>query len=205
MFSLHSGQAFAERVVRHLGTPDETVLATLYAGDLAHELGFLDGMPRHASLVATSPGLRFFYDGQLEGRRLKAPVQLARWPDEQVDEPIRAMYDRILRFARAPLLHDGVWRLLHVTGAGDHTFNDVVAYRWRSSHALAVVVVNLGRSASQAHVYLGADLLDGDEFDFVDALTDARYRWTRESLVSAGLYVRLAAGGAHLFTVLAQS
>ena len=41
-------------VVRHLGTPDETVLATLYAGDLAHELGFLDGMPRHASLVATS-------------------------------------------------------------------------------------------------------------------------------------------------------
>ena len=158
-----------------------------------------------ASLVATSPGLRFFYDGQLEGRRLKAPVQLARWPDEQVDEPIRAMYDRILRFARAPLLHDGVWRLLHVTGAGDHTFNDVVAYRWRSSHALAVVVVNLGRSASQAHVYLGADLLDGDEFDFVDALTDARYRWTRESLVSAGLYVRLAAGGAHLFTVLAQS
>ena len=42
-------------VVKHLGTPDETVLATLYAGDLAHELGFLDGMPRHASLVATSP------------------------------------------------------------------------------------------------------------------------------------------------------
>jgi CRP-like cAMP-binding protein len=42
-------------VVKHLGTPDETVLATLYAGDLAHELGFLDGMPRYASLVATSP------------------------------------------------------------------------------------------------------------------------------------------------------
>ena len=41
-------------VVKHLGTADETVLATLYAGDLAHELGFLDGMPRYASLVATS-------------------------------------------------------------------------------------------------------------------------------------------------------
>ena len=42
-------------VVRHRGTPDETVLATLRAGDLAHELGFLDGTPRYASLVATSP------------------------------------------------------------------------------------------------------------------------------------------------------
>jgi CRP-like cAMP-binding protein len=42
-------------VVRHRGTPQETVLATLRAGDLAHELGFLDGTPRFASLVATSP------------------------------------------------------------------------------------------------------------------------------------------------------
>ena len=41
-------------VVRHRGTPDETVLATLRAGDLAHELGFLDGTPHYATLVATS-------------------------------------------------------------------------------------------------------------------------------------------------------
>jgi CRP/FNR family transcriptional regulator, cyclic AMP receptor protein len=41
-------------VVRHRGTPAETVLATLRGGDLAHELGFLDGTPRYATLVATS-------------------------------------------------------------------------------------------------------------------------------------------------------
>jgi CRP-like cAMP-binding protein len=41
-------------VVRHAGTPDETLLATLAAGDLAHELGFLDGTPRYASLLAGS-------------------------------------------------------------------------------------------------------------------------------------------------------
>jgi CRP/FNR family cyclic AMP-dependent transcriptional regulator len=40
-------------VVRHRGTPDETVLATLRPGDLAHELGFLDGTPHYATLVAT--------------------------------------------------------------------------------------------------------------------------------------------------------
>ena len=41
-------------VVRHMGTPDETLVATLRAGDFAHELGFLDGVERYASLVAAS-------------------------------------------------------------------------------------------------------------------------------------------------------
>jgi CRP/FNR family cyclic AMP-dependent transcriptional regulator len=39
-------------VVKHRGTPDESLLVTLHAGDLAHELGFIDGTPRNASLVA---------------------------------------------------------------------------------------------------------------------------------------------------------
>ncbi len=42
-------------VIRHPDTPGQTVLATLHAGDFAHELGFLDGTPRYATLVATSP------------------------------------------------------------------------------------------------------------------------------------------------------
>jgi CRP-like cAMP-binding protein len=41
-------------VIRHAGTPDETLLATLGPGDLAHELGFLDGTPRYGTLVAGS-------------------------------------------------------------------------------------------------------------------------------------------------------
>ncbi|MEO8924959.1 MAG: cyclic nucleotide-binding domain-containing protein [Caldimonas sp.] len=39
-------------VLKHAGTPDETLLTTLRPGELAHELGFLDGTPRYASLVA---------------------------------------------------------------------------------------------------------------------------------------------------------
>lgn len=42
-------------VTKHRGTIDESLLATLRAGDLAHELGFLDGTPRNASLVAAEP------------------------------------------------------------------------------------------------------------------------------------------------------
>lgn len=42
-------------VTKHLATPDETLLATLNPGDFAHELGFLDGAQRYASLLASSP------------------------------------------------------------------------------------------------------------------------------------------------------
>ena len=41
-------------VVKHADTPDETLIATLNAGDFAHELGFLDGAQRYASLVAAT-------------------------------------------------------------------------------------------------------------------------------------------------------
>ena len=43
-------------VVKSHATPDEEILVTLHAGDFVHELGFLDGAPRYASLVAASDG-----------------------------------------------------------------------------------------------------------------------------------------------------
>jgi CRP-like cAMP-binding protein len=49
-------------VVRHRGAPGETVLATLRSGDLAHELGFLDGTPRYATLVAAAPARALMLD-----------------------------------------------------------------------------------------------------------------------------------------------
>jgi ribosome-associated toxin RatA of RatAB toxin-antitoxin module/CRP-like cAMP-binding protein len=39
-------------VVKGVGTAEEAVLSTLNVGDFAHELGFLDGAERYASLVA---------------------------------------------------------------------------------------------------------------------------------------------------------
>ena len=41
-------------VVKQHGTPHETLLATLHPGEFAHELGFLDGAERYASLVASA-------------------------------------------------------------------------------------------------------------------------------------------------------
>jgi hypothetical protein len=153
-----------------------------------------------ATLVATLPGLRFFFDGQLEGRRIRTPVQLGRWLEEPVDQPIARLYDRLLRAAGDAVFHEGEWMVLDVSAAGDETFRDLAAYRWRHGASLAVIVVNLGSQTAQAHIPIGDDVVyGGDAFDFEDVLTDTSYRWTRESLVARGLYVRVNAGGAHLF------
>jgi hypothetical protein len=145
--------------------------------------------------------MRFLFDGQQEGRRIKVPVQLGRWPEEPADEAVSALYRRALAFARDQVLHDGEWKLLRVSPAGDPSFADIVAYRWRSAGALAVVIVNLGAATSQAHVDIADDLFPGEVFDFEDRLTNESYRWTRDALLDRGLYVRLEAGRAHLFTV----
>jgi hypothetical protein len=179
------------RLARFLENHDELRSAATFGGLLAGA----------ASLLVSVPGMRFFFDGQLEGRRIKVPVQLGRWPEEPPDEAVCALYRRALAFARDPVLHDGDWKLLRVSPAGDSSFAEIVAYRWRSADSLAVVTVNLGAAMSQAHVEIGGDLFPGEVFDFEDRLTDLSYRWTRDALLDRGLYVRLEAGRAHLFTV----
>jgi hypothetical protein len=179
------------RLARFLENHDELRSAATFGG-------LLTGA---ASLLVSVPGMRFFFDGQLEGRRIKVPVQLGRWPEEPPDEAVCGLYRRALAFARDPVLHDGDWKLLRVSPAGDSSFAEIVAYRWRSADSLVVVTVNLGAAMSQAHVEIGGDLFPGEVFDFEDRLTDLSYRWTRDALLDRGLYVRLEAGRAHLFTV----
>jgi hypothetical protein len=179
------------RLARFLENHDEPRSAATLGGLLAAA----------ASVLVSLPGMRFFFDGQLEGRRIKVPVQLARWPEESPDEALCALYKRALTFARDGVLHEGDWKLLTGSGAGAPSFADIVAYRWRSADALALVTVNLGAATSWAHVEIGGDLFPGEAFDFEDRLTDATYRWTRDALLDRGLYVQLEAGGAHLFNV----
>lgn len=179
------------RLARFLENHDEPRSAATLAGQL----------PAAASLLASLPGMRFFFDGQLEGWHVKAPVQLGRWPDERLDEGVRALYDRVIDFARNELLHEGEWKPLTVAPAGDQSFSDVVAYRWRTASALAVIAANVGDVTSHAHLAISNDLGPGESFDFDDRLTGASYRWTRAALLDRGLYVRLDSGQAHLFTV----
>ena len=185
--------AFSERLARFLENHDEPRSATQFGQRL----------PAAATALATLPGLRFFFDGQIDGARLRAPVQLGRWPDEPVSSGTRELYERLLGAASEDIFHQGEWELLHVAGGGNGTDEHLLAWQWRSEDLRSVVVVNLGDRTSDGHVQLPS-LPEAARWSFTDELTGAEYLWDRQNLVTQGLYVRLAAGRSHVLTMRPQ-
>jgi hypothetical protein len=93
-----------------------------------------------AVLALTLPGLRLLHDGQLEGRRVRVPVQLGRRPPEPADAEMERFYRMLLIELRAPIFHDGDWQLLQPQD-GD-AGSSVIAHCWRLGDDLRVVAVN---------------------------------------------------------------
>jgi hypothetical protein len=65
-----------------------------------------------ASLIATLPGAKLFHQGQFEGKKIKLPVQLGRWPDEPADPGLFEFYRGLMRECKDPAIRRGEWRLL---------------------------------------------------------------------------------------------
>ncbi len=151
-----------------------------------------------AVVMSTVPGLRFYYDGQFEGRRVHAPVQMGIVGDEPVDVRVSDWYRRLLEIVDAPVFHDGEWQLIDI--AGGETARDLAAWSWRGDAERRIVVVNLGTRFSEGHVDVAGLLPPGDDVVFDDLLNDARYPRPRADL-AGGLYVRLEPGAAHIFAL----
>src|SRR6185312_1007565 len=164
---LHADPAYANRLVRFLENHDEPRSAPAFAGRLSAA----------ATIALSLPGMRFLFEGQLEGSEIRTPVQLGRWPAESPVPAIRGLYDRLLRSIDRELFHSGSWRLLDIRSAGDDSYADLVAHEWQLGSDRAVIAANIAGRDAQGLLQL-SPLADGAAFDFVDQLTDNRYRWT---------------------------
>jgi hypothetical protein len=188
---LQADPAYSARLVRFLENHDEERSVTQFG----HRLRAA------AALTFTLPGLRFFFDGQLEGAHVRPPVQLGRWPEDPDRDDIRDLYRRLLAAIDLSLFHDGAWSLLGVDGAGDTTNTDLIACAWHRGQDLAVIAANITDHDAQGLVHLG-ELPNGDTFHLADQLSDRTYTWTRTDL-GHGLYISLHSGDAHLFLITA--
>jgi hypothetical protein len=189
---LRAEPAYSAKLARFLENHDEARSAAVFG----HRL------EAAAAVTFTLPGLRFFFDGQLEGALTRSAVQLGRWPDDPDRADIRDLYARLLTTIDKPLFHDGEWSLLEVDGAGDPTNGDVLAFAWRHGRDMAIVAANITSHDAQGLVRVG-DLPAGDAFNLKDQLSNQGYRWTRADL-GHGLYVRLNQGDAHIFLLEAD-
>ena len=72
-----------------------------------------------AVITFLSPGLRFFHQGQFEGRKKRISPHLVRGPEEPIDQRLEQFYDRLLAVLRQPVVRDGQWQLLECAPAWD--------------------------------------------------------------------------------------
>jgi hypothetical protein len=94
-----------------------------------------------ALLTYLAPGLRFFHQGQLEGRRKRISPHLVRAPVEPVDAGLARFYDALPPVLRQPAFRDGQWRLLECVPAwdGNWTSDGFVCFAWQGPRAARIV------------------------------------------------------------------
>jgi hypothetical protein len=192
---LHAGFDYQDKLARFLENHDEPRAAATFPPDV-HEAA--------AVVTFLSPGLRFFHQGQFEGRRKRISPHLVRGPREPVDPRLERFYDRLLAVLRSPACRNGHWQLLDCTPAweGNGTWDCFLAFAWQGPGGERLLVtVNYAPHQSQCYVRLPfADLGDG-RWQLEDVISDATYEREGGDLRVRGLYLDESPWRAHVFAL----
>ncbi len=192
---LVAGLDFQDKLARFLENHDEPRAAAT----------FTPGMHEAAAIISyLSPGLRFFHDGQLEGRRVRLPVHLCRRPAETTDPELSAFYEKLLMLLQAPELRNGDWLRLEPQAAweGNRTWDTFVACVWRGADSRRLLItVNYAPNDGQCHLRLPFPELARRRVRFTDLTGTAVYTRDGGTLVSPGLYLDMKGWAYHVFSV----
>ena len=159
---------------------------------------------RAAALVTfAAPGLRLVHHGQLEGRRLRVPVQVRRRRSEAPDPALVEFHAALLRALAEPAFHDGRWWPLRAAAAweGNPSHRAFQGFAWQHGDARWIAVANLAATRGQCWLPLPLSGVAGRRWVLADRLGDARYDRDGDELASRGLYLDLPPFGHHLFAL----
>ena len=190
---LYAGPEFQDRLARFMENHDEPRAAATFS------------MPMHragAVLTYLTPGLRFFHNGQFEGRLKHVSPHLIREPVEPVNQDIHRFYESLLAILRRDVVRNGNWQLLECLPAWNEnwTWDCFIAFAWQgSNHELLLVAVNFASNPSQCYVRLPLAKLGQGAWQFKDLLNAYRYEYEGPRLANSGLYLDLPAWAYHVF------
>lgn len=152
-----AGLDYQDKLARFLENHDEPRAAATFAPD-RHQAA--------AVITFLSPGLRFFHQGQFEGRLIRISPHLGCGPNEIANEHLTDFYDRLLAVLRTSSVRDGQWQLLECQPGweGNGTYNNFVAFAWEhSAPDRLVVIANYASSQGQCRLkWPWADLAGRD-------------------------------------------
>jgi hypothetical protein len=191
----HAGLDYQNKLARFLENHDEPRAAATFSPEV-HEAA--------AVITFLSPGLRFFHQGEFEGKKKRISPHLVRGPEEPVDERLVQFYDRLLSVLGSATVRDGQWQLLECAPAwdGNWTHDGFLAFAWDGADAARLLVtVNYAPNQGQCYVRLPFGDLSGSTIRLDDPMSGAHYDRAGSDVVSKGLYVDLPPWGYHVFGV----
>jgi len=186
---------FQDKLVRFLENHDEPRAAATFA---------LEVHVPAAIITFLTPGMRFFHQGQLEGRMMKIPVHLGRGPAELPLDEVAAFYRALLECLRDPVFRHGDWRLLDCSPAWEGNWGSecFVAYSWTGKEGgRRLVTVNYSDHQGQCYVALPWSDLEGRVWRLRDRMGTAVYDRDGSDLAHRGLYLDLPPWAFHVFEV----
>jgi hypothetical protein len=195
----HAGPDYQNKLARFLENHDEPRAAATFAPG-QHEAA--------AVITFLSPGLRFFHQGQFEGRKKRISPHLVRAPLEPADKALQQFYDRLLEVLRQPVLRNGQWRLLECRSAweGNNTSDSFIIYAWDVQDGeRRLIAVNYAGQQSQGYVCLPFPDLNGLPVRLEDLTGSAQYDREGNDLVSQGLYLDMPPWSYHVFQLTTRS
>lgn len=192
---LLAGLDYQDRLARFLENHDEPRAAAT----------FPFAMHRAAAIITfLSPGMRFFHQGQFQGKKAKIPTHLGRGPKEPVDEKVEQFYSALLPRLKETVFRDGEWKLLNCRPAwqGNESFNAFIAFAWTGGKGeRRLVIVNYCDHYSQCYLSLAWHDLAGKTWRLRDQMSDASYDRNGQDLSARGLYLDVAPWSYHVFDV----
>jgi glycosidase len=181
---LLAGLDYQDKLTRFLENHDEPWAASEFP------------WPQHqaaAIITYLSPGLRFFYQGQSEGARVRVPTHLCRGPVEPTNREIADFYAKLLQaLKQTPAFREGAWSQIQPqpAWAGNSSSDDFIAYAWAGDNDTRhVIVVNYAGHQSQCRLPLPFSELRGRRLRLSDMMGTEVYDRDGSELVDPGLFI----------------
>jgi Alpha amylase, catalytic domain len=192
---LNAADDYQQKLARFLENHDEPRAAASF-----------DSQTHKAAALITffSQGLRFFHQGQFEGRKKRISPHLVRAPQELIDEDLKKFYSELLEALKNSVFRNGQWHLLNPSPAwdGNNSFESFLAYAWEDEYEnRAMVTVNYAPHPGQCYVRLPFQSVADKVIRFRDLMSIALYDRDGNKILNEGIYLDMPAWGYHIFEV----
>ncbi|MEQ1588119.1 MAG: alpha-amylase family glycosyl hydrolase, partial [Cyclobacteriaceae bacterium] len=188
----NAGLDYQDKLARFLENHDEPRAADTFGPD-QHKAA--------AVITFLSPGLRFFHQGQFEGRMKRISPHLVRGPHEPLNTDLQSFYASLLSALKHSSVRDGEWRLLSGGPAweGNNSNDSFITFSWHAGDERFVIVVNYASHSSQCYLNLQFSDLYKAQWRLTDLLNEVRYDRDGDDLHFVGLYLDLQPWQFHVF------